>query len=241
MNSPARKLTLFALAWPIFGEQLLHVAVGTVDTFMVSHVSDDAVAALGQAGQVVWMAITLFMFVGIGSSIVITHHLGARDRPGADRVAIAAIAANTWIGLVVSILLYLFARPMLRALQMPDRRVQCHPELLPRSCAEVPSIDRHDCPGHEGGCRRAQEDCRAGNFRRLGPAAERRAMLDLLVAPGAGDLLEGRIVVEHVAEISRIVAAIALDHGGGLDDPQDLRIAHRIPDAEIGIPRLSAV
>ncbi len=85
MTPPARKLTLFALAWPIFGEQLLHVAVGTVDTFMVSHVSDDAVAALGQAGQVVWMAITLFMFVGIGSSIVITHHLGAKDRSGDPR------------------------------------------------------------------------------------------------------------------------------------------------------------
>ena len=52
-------------------------------------------------------------------------------------------------------------------------------------------------------------------------------MLDLLAAPGAGDLLEGRVVVEHVAKISRIVAAIALDHGGGLDDPQDLRIDPR--------------
>lgn len=131
MNSPARKLTLFALAWPIFGEQLLHVAVGTVDTFMVSHVSDAAVGALGQAGQVVWVSITLFMFIGIGSSIVITHHLGAKDRAGADRIAIAAISANTWIGLVVSLLVYFFARPMLRVLQMPEALVPLAMQFLP--------------------------------------------------------------------------------------------------------------
>jgi putative MATE family efflux protein len=131
MTASARKLTLFALAWPIFGEQLLHVAVGTVDTFMVSHVSDDAVGALGQAGQVVWVAITLFMFIGIGSSIVITHHLGAKDRLGADRIAVAAIAINTWIGLVVSVLVYLFARPVLSTLQMPDRLVPLAMQFLP--------------------------------------------------------------------------------------------------------------
>ncbi len=131
MDASARKLTLFALAWPIFAEQLLHVSVGTVDTFMVSHVSDDAVGALGQAGQVVWIALTLFMFIGIGSSIVITHHLGAKDRRGADRIATAAIAANTWIGLVVSVVVYLFARPMLQALHMPARMVPLAMQFLP--------------------------------------------------------------------------------------------------------------
>ncbi len=131
MTSAARKLTLFSLAWPIFGEQLLHVAVGTVDTFMVSHVSDDAVGALGQAGQVVWVALTFFMFIGIGASIVITHHLGAQDRRGADQLAVAAIAVNTWIGLVVSLAVFLFARPMLVALQMPARLVPLAMQFLP--------------------------------------------------------------------------------------------------------------
>jgi putative MATE family efflux protein len=131
MTSAARKLTLFSLAWPIFGEQLLHVAVGTVDTFMVSHVSDDAVGALGQASQVVWFAITLFTFIGIGSSIVITHHLGANDRGGADRIAVAAISVNTWIGLVVSLSVYLFARPMLTLMQMPERLLPLGMQFLP--------------------------------------------------------------------------------------------------------------
>ncbi len=131
MNAPARKLTLFALAWPIFGENLLHTLVQTVDTLMVSHVSDDAAAAVGQAGQVVWVGIILFTFIAIGSGIVITHHLGAKDRPGADRIATAAIAANTWIGLLVSVLVYLFARPALRLLQMPEQLQTVAMQFLP--------------------------------------------------------------------------------------------------------------
>ena len=37
--------TLLGIAWPIFVEQSLRILIGTVDTFMVSHVSDGAVAA----------------------------------------------------------------------------------------------------------------------------------------------------------------------------------------------------
>ena len=91
----ARELTLAALAWPIFVEQALRILIGTVDTFMVSHVSDGAVAALGVATQVVILSIILFNFIGIGSSVVITHHLGAGDREGADRITRAAVGVNT--------------------------------------------------------------------------------------------------------------------------------------------------
>jgi putative MATE family efflux protein len=131
MTSGPRKLTLFTLLWPILGEQVLHVAVQTVDTFMVSHVSDDAVGALGMSGSVVWVAITFFFFIGIGASIVITHHLGAKDRAGADRIAVAAISANTWIGLVVSLSLFLLARPLLELLHMPAQQIPLAMRFLP--------------------------------------------------------------------------------------------------------------
>ena len=39
-----RQAGLFAITWPIFIEQLSHILPGIVDTFMVSHISDDAVA-----------------------------------------------------------------------------------------------------------------------------------------------------------------------------------------------------
>ena len=110
---------LLALAWPIFVEQGLRVLIGTVDTLMVSHIGDEAVAGLSVANQIVMLFIISFAFIGIGSSVVITHHLGAHDRQGADRISATAIATNFWIGLVVSLLVTIFSAPMLRLMQLP--------------------------------------------------------------------------------------------------------------------------
>jgi len=111
--------SLLALAWPIFIEQGLRVLIGTVDTLMVCHIGDEAVAGLSVANQIVMLFIISFAFIGIGSSVVITHHLGAGDREGADRISTTAIATNFWIGFGVSLLVTLFSTPMLRLMQLP--------------------------------------------------------------------------------------------------------------------------
>lgn len=120
------KTTLLTIAWPIFVEQTLRILIGTVDTFMVSHVSDGAVAALGVANQFVVLALICFNFIGIGASVVITHHVGANDRAGAEKIVTTAIAVNTWIGLIVSLSTYFFAGPLLHFMQLP-------PELMPHA------------------------------------------------------------------------------------------------------------
>jgi MATE family, multidrug efflux pump len=121
MSTAKPKTTsLVGIAWPIFVEQTLRMLIGTVDTFMVSHVSDGAVAALGVANQVIVFFLIAFNFIGIGTSVVITHHLGARDRAGADKIATNAIAVNTWLGAAFSAAVYFFALPMLHLMQLPD-------------------------------------------------------------------------------------------------------------------------
>ncbi len=127
MTKPAAtapKLTLLAIAWPIFIEQTLRILIGTVDTFMVSHVSDGAVAALGIAHQFVVLALICFNFIGIGASVIISHHVGANDRPGAEKIVVTSIAVNTWVGLIASVIAFVFAAPLLRLMQLP-------PELMP--------------------------------------------------------------------------------------------------------------
>jgi putative MATE family efflux protein len=113
------RTSLVGIAWPIFVEQTLRMLIGTVDTFMVSHVSDGAVAALGVSNQVIVFFLIAFNFIGIGTSVVITHHLGARDRAGADRIATNAIAVNTWLGAAFSTAVYFLALPMLHLMQLP--------------------------------------------------------------------------------------------------------------------------
>jgi len=112
--------TLLQIAWPIFIEQSLRILIGVVDTFMVSHVSDGAVAALGVANQFVVLALICFNFIGIGASVVITHHVGAGDAKGAEKIVTTAIAVNTWIGLAVSLVAFTCATPLLRLMQLPD-------------------------------------------------------------------------------------------------------------------------
>jgi len=121
---PSTQPSLVAIAWPIFVEQTLRILIGTVDTFMVSHVSDGAVAGLGVANQFVVLALICFNFIGIGASVVITHHVGAGDRAGAQKIVTTAISFITWIGLVVSLVAYFFAAPLLRLMQLP-------PDLMP--------------------------------------------------------------------------------------------------------------
>jgi putative MATE family efflux protein len=117
---PTIKPTLLAIAWPIFVEQTLRILIGTVDTFMVSHVSDGAVAALGVANQFIVLALICFNFIGIGASVVITHHVGANDRAGAEKIVTTAIAVNTWIGLFTSLIACMAAAPLLRLMQLPE-------------------------------------------------------------------------------------------------------------------------
>jgi putative MATE family efflux protein len=130
-NRPPSKPTLLAIAWPIFIEQTLRILIGTVDTFMVSHVSDGAVAALGVANQFVVLALICFNFIGIGASVVVTHHVGANDRPGAETIVKTAIAVNTWIGLFTSLVAFTAAGPLLRLMQLPpDLMVYARPFLI---------------------------------------------------------------------------------------------------------------
>ncbi len=117
-EASSAKHRLLPMAWPIFVEQLLHMSTGVIDTFMVSHISDGAVAALGSANQIIVLFIVLFGVVGIGTSVVVTHHLGGGDRAGADRIAATAIGVNTWLGLAASVLVFVLAAPLLHLIQL---------------------------------------------------------------------------------------------------------------------------
>ena len=129
-TSPVKKLALLTLAWPIFVEQLLHQLVGIVDLWMVGRIPQ-AQAALQQPGQVLYIALIIFMFVGAGSGVIISHHLGAHDRAGADRIATAAVAVNTWIGLAVSLVVLLLSAPLLRLVRLPASLLQMAMSFLP--------------------------------------------------------------------------------------------------------------
>lgn len=130
MAAPPRP-ALLKLAIPIFVESALHALTSTVDTLMVSTISDEAVAGLSVANQYVMVAATLFNFVAIGGSVTITHSLGAGDKKGARDTAITAMSVNFWMGLIISLFVALSVGPLTGIMQLtPDLQAHAIPYLF---------------------------------------------------------------------------------------------------------------
>ena len=110
IKSPA----LFSLTWPIFVEIFLHMLMGNVNTMMLGHYSDDAVAAVGVATQVLGILIVIFGFVATGSSILVAQYLGANEPHQAQQAAVTAISLNFLFGIAISIVMVLFGKTFLQ-------------------------------------------------------------------------------------------------------------------------------
>ncbi len=131
MSASSVRPTLFRLALPLFVENAMHVLTSTIDVLMVSTISDDAVAALGIAHQYVVLAVMVFSFVGIGSSVVVTHSIGGKDEPGARETARTAMVVNLGLGFVLSLVVVATVPFLLGIMQMPPALYQyAQPYLL---------------------------------------------------------------------------------------------------------------
>ncbi|UAL48597.1 MATE family efflux transporter [Sutcliffiella horikoshii] len=118
-----KKLTLFALTWPIFIEVLLHMLMGNADILMLSQYSDDSVAAVGVANQILFMLIVMFGFIATGTTILVAQYLGSKNRETAAEVTVVSIGANLIFSVAISILVFFFSSKLLLLMDLP-------PELL---------------------------------------------------------------------------------------------------------------
>jgi putative MATE family efflux protein len=119
-HPPAPRPRLIALAWPLFAELLLGIAVGIVGTALAARLSDTAGGAFALANHVAGTLFILFRIVGAGVSVVVTQALGGNRRERADAVARATLGASTWIGGITAVLAIVMARPLLRVMNAPD-------------------------------------------------------------------------------------------------------------------------
>ena len=124
MPLPAPRPRLFSLAWPLFIELLLGIAVGMVGTLLAARISDSAGAAFALANQVSATLFILFRIIGAGVSVVVTQSLGAGRPEQARALARAALGASSWLGGLTAGAALAGAGPLLRLLEAP-------PEVLP--------------------------------------------------------------------------------------------------------------
>lgn len=118
MTDTHKKMTLWALAWPVFIEMFLQFLLGTADTFMVSRISDDAVAVVGISNQLFNAVTILFAAVAGGAGVLIAQRIGAQRNEDARKIGIMTVKASIVIGLGLSVLLYFGAARVAALLQL---------------------------------------------------------------------------------------------------------------------------
>ncbi|MBD8067584.1 MATE family efflux transporter [Bacillus sp. PS06] len=119
-TTSTKKLTLFALTWPIFIELLLHMLMGNADTLMLSQYSDNSVAAVGVANQIFYIVIVMFGFIAAGTSVLVAQYFGAKQFKQAGEISVISIAANFVFSLFLSVIVIIFSVQILNLMDLPN-------------------------------------------------------------------------------------------------------------------------
>ncbi|MEC0229018.1 MATE family efflux transporter [Paenibacillus alba] len=118
-----KKLSLFAVTWPIFVDSVLRMMLGTADVFMLSRISDQVTGAVGLANEIIVFCILMFGFVGIGTSVAVAQNLGAGRKKEASRISALAITINLIFGIIVSVVLVVFGESLMRLMNLDPGQV----------------------------------------------------------------------------------------------------------------------
>ena len=114
------ELSLFKLTWPIFLELFLFMLMGLADTFMLSAVSDDAVAGVGAANQYIQISILILGVIGTGASIVVSQYLGSKLELEAAKISALSVTLNLFVGLIISTFFVAFSGQIMTLMNLED-------------------------------------------------------------------------------------------------------------------------
>lgn len=103
------KKAIIELAVPMIVAMSVQTLYQLVDTFWVSGLGADALAAMGFVFPFYFISMALSNGLGIGGGAAISRKIGARDKAGADNVAVHTIIMMTLLVLIFTIPSYIFA------------------------------------------------------------------------------------------------------------------------------------
>ncbi|MCX7655247.1 MAG: MATE family efflux transporter [Treponemataceae bacterium] len=106
-------LSLFALTIPIVLENLFRIFISSIDIFMLSGYSQEAVAGVGIVNQYIFFIQLLFNIVCIGTSIVLAQYLGAKRHTESVQVIEGSIILVLAGALGLLFLILVGAQPLL--------------------------------------------------------------------------------------------------------------------------------
>src|SRR3989449_2658969 len=102
--------SVIRLAWPVVVQQVSFSMVQLVDTALVGHLGENALAGVRLAGQIFWFSQTGMVAVGIGSTAIIARNVGAGEAQLATKTLRNAILMSLAWGTVIGILMWFLGR-----------------------------------------------------------------------------------------------------------------------------------
>ena len=99
-----KNLNIVKLTIPIFFEMLLAILVSNIDQLMLSTHSQEAVSAIGNAGQISWIMVLFFQVLGTAALILITQYKGAGKDEQAEAIYPVTLIMNFIIGVIISLI-----------------------------------------------------------------------------------------------------------------------------------------
>lgn len=110
--------TLFSLALPMVIENFMRQLVGTVNVFILGHYSDGAATAVGVANQLVNLFLQVFTLTAAGAASAISQYIGAGEQKKALRLSSIVFYLFTFCGILLSVLLFALAIPLLKLMNL---------------------------------------------------------------------------------------------------------------------------
>lgn len=102
-----------SMAWPAIVESFFVAFAGLVDSFMVSSLGKDAVAAVGLTTQPKFLGMSLFIATGVSMSALVARRRGENKKEDANRILLTAILFVILSAIVLSIALVSLASPII--------------------------------------------------------------------------------------------------------------------------------
>ena len=117
------KTSMLVLAGPIFMELLLNILLSNVDTVMLSNYSQNAVGAVGNANQMMFLFIILFNVIASATGVVVAQYLGAKQTENMNKIYSLAVIFNVTLGVILSVVVFFGAEIFMKLLNVNESQV----------------------------------------------------------------------------------------------------------------------
>ncbi|MEA3391537.1 MAG: MATE family efflux transporter [Candidatus Marinimicrobia bacterium] len=118
INNP--KKAVWTLTLPMLLGMIVQYLYSLTDTFFVSKISTDAIAAMQFNLPFVFFAISICFGLGIGITAIISQALGAKDTHRANNTAEHAVLLGVVLGVFISAVSIIFRYPIFKLLGAPE-------------------------------------------------------------------------------------------------------------------------